>query len=332
MRRVTLLFLLGGIGVGLGYWFWYGPEEKVSEGVVLGVRDNRESVFGAQWLPVESRQQALVSVPSQVIAGVPDLSQAHAAYVVDAASGQKLAGHDEHERRQIASLTKIMTALLVMESGISLSEVVVVDEESLQRDGTLVGCPSSTNCVGQRLVVGERITVDSLLHAMLMNSANDSAVLLAKKVSGGSEQEFVRLMNQRVETLGLTDTHFCTANGLEPDGREEECYSSAYDVAQIVRKALSYPHLWDIMRTGPITIQSVDGRYTHEIYSTNQLRDQYVPLLGAKTGFTPAAGQSLLAAAQVDGHVVVGVLLDDPFRFEDMKSVFGWSFRVFEWK
>lgn len=285
-------------------------------------------------LPLELRNSATIPVPQHITDNAFGMTfalpNAHAAYVMDATSGSTLYAHNEDQRRQIASLTKIMTALMLMESGKSLDDIVVVDSESINRAGTTIGCGGSGSCSHNTLLPGEKVYLRDLLKAMLMNSANDAAVLIAKHVAG-SEQEFVSQMNARAEALGLENTHFCTPNGLEPDGRESGCYSSAEDVSKMVQLTLEYPILWNIMRMESQTFMSVDGTREHHIFNTNQLLGQYGRMLGAKTGFTPLAGYSLLSVGEENGHQVIAVLLNDPVRWDDIKTVFDWAFTSFRW-
>ena len=258
---------------------------------------------------------------------------AHASIIMDVESGKILYERNANERRQIASLTKLFTATLVMERIQNLDEVVTIDEEAVYSEGTRVGCPRSGFCNGVRLKPGEKMSVRNLLKAALMNSATDAAVALGKHI-GKTQDGFARIMNMRAKELGLNDSHFCTPSGLEPDGREKECYSSASDVAKIVTHALSFPEIWEIMRYEKQFITSADGVYTHEIFSTDQLLGQFPNLIGTKTGFTPLAGYSLLAVAtdHTQSHKVVAVVLDDSSRWQSIQSMFDWSFQAFDWK
>jgi D-alanyl-D-alanine carboxypeptidase (penicillin-binding protein 5/6) len=258
---------------------------------------------------------------------------AHAAVVLDADSGAVMHEQDAHERRQIASLTKMMTAMIAVERIKNLDEAVTIDEEAVYAEGTRVGCPRSGYCIGQRLKVGEQVSVRDLLKAALMNSANDAAIALGKHM-GGSQEGFAEMMNQRAKELGLQDTHFCTPSGLDIDGRESECYSSAYDIAKITANALKYDVLWKIMQLPNTTIYSVDGKYAHDIFNTDALLGQYPNLLGTKTGFTPLAGYSLLAVASDPSgkHRVVAVVLNDPQRWQDIQSMFSWAFNSHVWR
>lgn len=268
--------------------------------------------------------------------GIDDLviTNAHSSIIIDGESGTIMQYGNGKERRQIASLTKVMTALLVMENVKNLDESVTITEESVYVDGTKIGCPRSGYCPGQRLKIGEQVAARDLLKAMLMNSANDAATALAIHVSGTTEK-FVRLMNERAKQMGLIDSNFCTPSGLETEGRETECYSSAYDIAKIAAYSLKYDLIWDTFRLpNNTTIYSVDGKIKHDILNTDLVMDQIPNLLGGKTGFTPLAGKSLLMAVtdSKKQHKVVAVLLDDPYRWEDIRKMFEWVFDSYEWK
>lgn len=285
-------------------------------------------------LSFESREHTMEYRPIRK-EGIPDLTlpSAHASVVMDAESGVVLQERNAHERRQIASLTKLMTAMLVVERVKNLDESVIIDREMLQTEGTRVGCPRSGFCNGVRFQPGERITVESLLKACLMNSANDAALALAKH-TGGTAEGFVELMNARARALGLRNTQFCTPSGLEIDGRESECYSSAFDVARIASHALRYDILWEFARMSNTTITSTDGKWSHEIFNTDQLLGTFPELIGAKTGFTPLAGYSLLAISSDPDrkHRVVSVVLNDPERWSDIKKMFAWAFQSHYWR
>ena len=265
----------------------------------------------------------------------PHLSipSAHASVILDVDSGKILYAQNADIERQIASLTKLFTATIVMERIKNLDELVTIDAEAVYADGTRIGCPRSGFCNGERLKVGEQLAARDLLKAALMNSANDSAIALGKHI-GKTQDGFARIMNERAQELGLIHTHFCTPSVLELDGRESECYSSALDVAKIAAHALEFPKLWEIMRLDKQIIISSDGKWSHELFNTDQLLGQLPNLIGTKTGFTPLAGYSLLAVAtdQSQTHRVVAVLLDDPYRWQNIQSMFGWSFQAIDWK
>lgn len=258
---------------------------------------------------------------------------AHASVIMDVDTGEVLHAANAEEERQIASLTKLFTATIVMDRIPDLDTLVTIDEEAVYAPGTRVGCPRSGFCTGERLKVGEKVTARDLLKAALMNSANDAAIALAQHI-GGTQEGFAEIMNARGKELGLEHSHFCTPSGLEPDGREHECYSSALDVARIAAHAMKYPELWEMMRVEKTFIYSHDGKYSHEIFNTDKLLGQLPNLIGTKTGFTPLAGYSLLAVSSdySQNHKVVAVVLDDSSRWQSVQSMFDWSFTSFDWK
>jgi D-alanyl-D-alanine carboxypeptidase (penicillin-binding protein 5/6) len=303
------------------------------QGVVAGAETSRKNDFSKQ-----TKAQAVDSPEYQPVrlAGIRDLvvPDAHASVIIDADSGTILHYSDGRTQRQIASLTKLMTAVLVMEKIKNLDEDVTVDEEPVYVEGTKIGCPRTGYCISQRLKVGEKISVRSLLQAMLMNSANDAAIALGKHIAG-SQDAFADLMNQKAKELGLTDTHFCTPSGLEPEGRESECYSSAYDIARIAAYSLRYDTVWKMFRLpNNSIIASSDGKIEHTILNTDQVLDQIPNVIGGKTGFTPLAGYSLLmvVADPSSKHRIISVVLDDNTRWEDIKTMVSWAFSSYAWR
>lgn len=278
--------------------------------------------FSSTYQPVLKPSAPKLAVPT-----------AHSAVIIDTDSQETLFEDNANDHRQIASLTKLMTALITVETVKNLDEPVTIDEEAVYAEGTRVGCPRSGYCIGERLKIGEQVAVRDLLKAALMNSANDAAIALGKHI-GTTQSGFATIMNKRAGELGMTETHFCTPSGLEPDGHEHECYSSARDVAKMTIQALKYDILWQMMRLEKVQISSVDGKYQHDIFNTDELLGQMPNLIGTKTGFTPLAGRTLLAVAHhpASNHRVVAVVLDDQYRWQSIRSMFDWSFQSFDWQ
>lgn len=284
---------------------------------------NKHSFPVASYLPIKRAQASEL-----------DVFRAHSSVILDADSGTILHYENGKEERQIASLTKIMTAVLVVEKIKDLDkEAVTIDEEAIYADGTKIGCPSSGNCIGTRLKLGEVISARNLLKAMLMNSANDSAIALSKHI-GGTQEKFVEMMNDKAKELGLKNTNFCTASGLEIDGRESECYSSAYDIARIAAFSMKYKVIWDTFKIRDTIVYSMDGKISHDIMNTNRLLDEMPECLGTKTGFTPLAGKSLMLAAHdsTKKHKIIAVVLNDPYMWEDIKEMTHWAFNSYVWQ
>ncbi len=309
-------------------------------GAVLGVATERHfpqarivTPFTATAFPLRAPETPLLPQRKEEHMLRFRIKDAHAVAVIDVRSGTLLYDKNAHQRRAIASLTKLYTAYIVRTSGVAMDAPVTVGEEIRGVIGSRVGCKSSTICDGQRLHVGEVVRVRDLLTAMLVASANDAAVVLAHYIAG-SESAFVALMNARAQALGLHDSHFCSPNGLEKDG--EECYSSAADIGRIAALAVHDGFIWDQLNTKARTITSVDGAVSHHLEATNHFAqtNDIDGILGAKTGFTPRAGKSLLAVVQnptMPDVKIVGVLLDDPNRWQDMKALIEWTWERYIW-
>jgi len=314
----------------------YGSKDKISvsaEPTVKGEYDANtscgDSVVNKYNFPVASYTPTKKDQATELA-----LPRAHASVILDADSGVIMHFENGKEERQIASLTKIMTAVLVVENIKDLeNEVVTIDEDAVYADGTKIGCPSSGNCISTRLKIGEKISAMSLFKAMLMNSTNDAAIALGKHI-GGTEEKFAQMMNNRAEEMGLKNTNFCTASGLEIDGREKECYSSAYDIARIAAFSMRYKIIWDTFRIRNTKIYSMDGTISHDIMNTNRLLDEMPECLGTKTGFTPLAGKSLMLAAEdkTKKHKIIAVILNDPYIWEDIREMVHWSFNSYSWQ
>lgn len=259
-----------------------------------------------------------------------------AAVAIDADSGTILHYENGRKRTQVASLTKMMTAILAVENINDLSGTeITMTKEYLDVAGTVVGCPSPTTsgCTSNRLYVGEKVKAIDLMKAMLMNSANDAATALGGYVAG-NPKSFVEMMNKKAKELGLKDTHFCTPSGLEIDGQEDQCYSTAYDIARIAAYSLQYDIIWDIMKIPDGRFYSCDGKYMHELKNTDALLDTLPNCIGGKTGFTPMAGKSLLLGATDDTrkHKIIAVVLNDENRWENMRTLVSWIFDNYKWQ
>ena len=223
--------------------------------------------------------------------GAPELPAA--AWYLEGVDGEVLAEHRASERRAIASITKLMTAVVTLENA-GLSDTVNVAPRA-PRAGE-----SSAN-----LRTGEQLRVSTLLQALLVASANDAADALATHIGGGSTSRFVDLMNEKAQALGLTQTTFVNPHGLDEAGH----VSSAEDATDLVRYALGIPFIRDALdRT---SVELPGGR---EIPTTDDLLSSWPPLVGGKTGHTADAGWSQAAAASGRGVTVYGTVLGGASR------------------
>lgn len=263
---------------------------------------------------------------------------ATSAVILDVDSGGVLYSKNATEKRSIASLTKLVTAMIVIDRVQNLDEEVVIPESVMTIDGTKVGCLTSIICEHERLYVGEKVRVRDLLTAMLVASANDAATTLAIHISG-SEEEFAELMNARMEELGASNSNFCRPSGLELDDEEneEDCYSTAYDISRVVSHLLRYEKydvIWNILKVKESSFTDVDSTVEHTLESTNRILGEVSNILGGKTGFTPRAGYSLMMSMESSDkkHRIVSIVLDDYSRFDDVQEMAEWAFGSYEWK
>jgi D-alanyl-D-alanine carboxypeptidase len=303
-----------------------GTVESAQSGLI-----NENDFSKKNLLPTDNPQT--VTLPEKVNQEANLKLWAGSSVAIDVNSGTILHYDEGKKKTQVASLTKMMTAILVMEKIKDLNEEVSITREALKVPGTVIGCPRSGYCPSNRLYVGEKVKAIDLLKAMLMNSANDAATALGIHIAGSTEK-FVQIMNDKAKSLGYNDTNFCTPSGLEIDGREDQCYSTAYDIARIAAYSLQYDKIWEIMRIPDAQIYSCDGKYMHQLNNTDLLLSTMSNCLGGKTGFTPMAGKSLLLGSSDPSgkHKIIAVILNDEKRWEDMKTLVDWVFTNYKWK
>lgn len=235
-------------------------------------------------------------------------SQAAAAYLVEVGQQELWSGNAE-KRLPPASLTKIMTALLVLER-YRPQDMVAISQVAARQGGTRL-----------RLRVGEKLTVRDLLAATLLGSANDACTALAE-YHAGSVAAFVAQMNARAAALGLADTRFANPCGFDAP----EHYSSARDLARLARTALAQPVFADLVATPEVRIATSDGRRSFLVRNRNALIGNYPPAIGVKTGFTSRAGKCLIALAERDGVRVMVVMLDASSRWWDTIGIMEHAF------
>ncbi len=244
-------------------------------------------------------------------AGVPPVT-ARSAVLMDAGTGRVYFEKKASLRSEPASLTKIMTAILALEYG--------HPEETVTVSGKSAGI-----CVGQELGLarGDRITLENLIKAALIHSANDSTVAIAQHVAG-TEERFVDLMNARALVLGALNTRFANTNGYHHPNH----YSTAHDLALIARYALTNRDFARIVGTPQDTITWADGKKHREIKNTNRLvRNQsYEGIIGVKTGSTARAGNCLIAAARRGDRTLIAVVLHSRNRYGDTVRLLDYGF------
>jgi D-alanyl-D-alanine carboxypeptidase (penicillin-binding protein 5/6) len=243
--------------------------------------------------------------------------------LVDTETGLYLAGKNPDKRMPIASTTKIMVALIALEDGADLDEEVTISDQAERFVGSVY------SNVG--LISGERLSVRELLVASLVPSGTEAVYALAEHLGGGGGkagvENAVEEMNRKAEEMGLENTHFEDPAGL--DTREH--YSSARDLAEITREAMEYPEFREIVDTETATISTQSRKI--EVFTTNNLLYTYGPATGVKTGTSPEAGPSLVAAAREGDESYVAVVLDAngaQYRFEAAQTALDFGFADYE--
>jgi D-alanyl-D-alanine carboxypeptidase (penicillin-binding protein 5/6) len=249
--------------------------------------------------------------------------------MIDADSGQVLFEKNADEIREPASLTKVMTALVFLESGIPLDTVVTIDQEAQDVNDTQIN-----------IAVGEQITAGDLLAATMLHSANDAAMGLAKAVCPDSSADFYAKMNAKAEALGMTSSHFGSPNGLHTAGH----VSTARDMATLTREAMKNETFRSFVSLATYDIPATNMHEPREIRNRNLLvRDgggtimvygerrpvYYEGALGVKTGYTGEAGNCLIGAATRGDLTVITVVMGSPppgHQYEDTVSMFEYAF------
>ena len=257
-----------------------------------------------------------------VTAGAVELDAAgKGAVLMDAATGTVLYEKNAHEKLSPASVTKVMTMLLIMEA---------IDSGKIRWEDTVTASEAASAKGGSQiyLKVGETMTVQDLVKSIAVSSANDAACAMAEHLAG-SEPAFVDMMNHRAEELGMTDTHFVNCTGLDDAPEAKAHLTSAYDIALMSRELLT--HHPDIKKYTTIWMDTVrDG--TFGLSNTNKMVRFYDGCTGLKTGYTSGAGFCLSASAQRDGMELIAVVLGcetSQERFAACKSMLDYGFANF---
>lgn len=237
---------------------------------------------------------------------------ARAAILVEASTGTILYARNEHEVREPASITKIMTAIVAIERG-DLADVVQVSADAARVTGSSLG-----------LAAGQRYKLEELIRATMLRSGNDGATAVAEHV-GGSVAEFVELMNARAASMGLKHTHFANPHGLSAPGH----YSTAYDIAEMCIWGFRLQKFADIVGCPELWSSPVAGGKPRLAYSTNRLLWSLAGADGVKTGTTSRAGHCLAASATRDGLQFIAVVLRSGARFHDASALLEYGFANF---
>lgn len=242
----------------------------------------------------------------------PNLT-ARAAVVVDASSRLVLFAKSPDARLLPASTTKVMTALVALET---YHPEKIIKVGKLDIEGQTMG-----------LVAGEEISVENLLYGLLLVSANDAAEVLAAAYPGG-RQVFIDRMNQRAESFSLGNTHFANPTGIDAPGH----FTTVSDLTLLATEALKEPFFVQIVSTDEITVSDLSGKIVHQLENINQLLGEVEGIVGGKTGWTEAAGECLVVITEREGHRIVTAVLASQDRFGETRALIEWAFASHRWQ
>ena len=261
------------------------------------------SVLPLAWLQPAAAAELELPAPSSIL--------------MEAATGTVLYEHDSHEPLRPASVTKIMTLLLVMEA---------LDDGRISWDDSVTTSAAAAAKGGSQIYLeeNEQLPIREMIKSVAVASANDCACALAEHVAG-SEAAFVEMMNARAAELGMQDTHFVNCTGLDDSPDADSHLSSAYDIALMSRELLTHPEIREFTTIWMDTVR--DGAFG--LSNTNKLVRFYRGTTGLKTGYTSAAGYCLSASALRDGMELIAVVLhcaSSTDRFESAKALLNYGF------
>lgn len=264
--------------------------------------------------PATQAQAAPAAGPSGVTA--------KGAFLLDSTVNKTLWSKSADTSRSMASTTKIMTAVVVLDTaGVDLNRKVTV--KKAYRDYVAREGASTAD-----LKTGDKLTVRQLLYAMMLPSGCDAAYALADTFGSGStmatrKKSFISKMNKKAASLRMTKSKYDTFDGISPTGKN---YNSPRDLAKLARHALQKKTFRDVVKAKSTKQKATNGR-TYTWYNTNQLLGSYNGAVGVKTGTGTAAGPCLVFAATRNGRTVAGVVLNDSKRYTSAAKMLDWAFR-----
>ncbi|MDD4937447.1 MAG: D-alanyl-D-alanine carboxypeptidase [Candidatus Shapirobacteria bacterium] len=233
--------------------------------------------------------------------------------LIDVDTNKILVSQNPNTKIYPASTTKLATALTALNI-YPLDEVITVDQE--YTEGKVM-----------ELKLGEKITVKSLVSALLVYSANDAAFTLAKHQQFGVTG-FIDQMNLLVKKYGLKNTNFVNFDGLQ----NENHYSTVYDLSQLGRISIKNPIVKNTVKNKQLTVSSVDNTIVHDLVSTNELLEIVPEIEGLKTGWTPEAKGCFIGLVNLDGHYLISVVAQSDDRFQDTKTIIQWARENIYWQ
>jgi serine-type D-Ala-D-Ala carboxypeptidase (penicillin-binding protein 5/6) len=323
MRRLAARLLIAGLALAAG-----GTAASCSAPSGLAyaqgaTRPAAPRTSAVTTVPASAHAKPTPAGPHIVVTGAPKAVKAKAGILVDATTGQVLWARGENTTRPIASITKVMTALVILQTG-GLNQKVTVPK-------AVTAYVAKHDAEAAGLVPGQVFTVDQLLHAMLIESAADAAYTLANAYGPGLPA-FVAQMNATAKRLGLTHTHFTSPDGL-PYPTETSTYSTPAELVTLGKDAMAYPEFRSIVGLRYYNLPKDGSHSAYYFTSSNELLGHYRGIIGIKTGFTDLAGHTLLFEAVRNGRTLIGDVLGSPATgpaagAQDAAKILNWGFTL----
>jgi D-alanyl-D-alanine carboxypeptidase (penicillin-binding protein 5/6) len=307
--RIALLVLVLLVAAGAGVWFGRRSATPHHNHAAASQRPASPPVTHAQTTAQQPAPPPRLLFGAPLLEGLHVRIQAPAAILVDAHTGRVLWTKRAHERRKIASLTKIMTATLALRK-VPWKSTITVDKRV-----------TTVPLVKEGLRTGERVKAWKIFYSLLLYSGNDDAAQLAISAAG-SIHGFLRQMNAEARLLGLHDTHYRSPSGVIDQGN----YSTAWDLAALTRYALRNPRFRELVATRRIQVRWSAPTNSKIYVNNNFLLHAYRGANGVKTGYTHAAGLCLVASATRHGRKLIAVILDSPNMYGDARTLLNLGF------
>lgn len=226
---------------------------------------------------------------------------------------------DPGKQFHIASITKLMTALIVLEE-YDLNEEIIISEEAFLQDNF-------------SFYPGETYRVKDLLYSALVESSNAAAYALAEKRKlfdyDKNATPFVLKMNQKAKELGMEKTYFSNPTGLDSF---KSNYSTTKDLLTLTKHLMDYPIIWEILSTKEYDLKTSDGSFKRRITNTNELLFEEENIIGGKTGYTVKAGRCLLSVFEKDNYYLITIILGSNDRFGETKTLIDWIDKAYNWQ
>ena len=325
-RKMMMRICLAIAAAGVLIFLCVDRSARETLGMAASESVNAMNVMMNEDAAVTGRRLSVVQAdadPAEKLPEAPGVS-ARGAVLIEGMSGRVLYEKNKDTKMYPASTTKIMTALLAVESaedadieGTPESETEGFLKKKVRVPDEAIGAEGSSIYLKK----GEMITLEDLLYGMMLRSGNDAALAVAA-LTGGRVEDFTVMMNERAASLGMKNTHFCNPNGLQ----DEKHVSTAYDMALLAREAMKHDIFRQLAGTKVWNASREGADNYNYFYNKNKTVFQYDGATGIKIGYTKAAGRCLVASAQKNGMELIAVVLDDPNWFQDAYALFDYGF------